>query len=194
MASQYFPVSWLLYHTLALKLAATIRSHNLTFDEIVAIARGGLTLGHIMSDFLNLPVCTFTIQSYKDIRDQGLVEITEPMKKPIKGKHILLVDDIADSGKTLSRAKAYLTQLKPKSVTIMTMFYKPASIVIPDFYAKKTDKWVIFPSEVAETIRSITRLMEKGGKSKAQIQNMLISLGFSKDQIIYVRKHHLKAL
>ena len=190
--NKYYPVSWKRYHELTLKLASTILSlYDIKFDEIVAISRGGLTFGHILTDFLDLPICSFTIQSYTDIQKQGEVEITEPLSKPIEGKKILVVDDVADSGKTLTRAISYLKQFNPKSLTLITMFYKPSSIIKPDFYAIKTSKWIIFPTEVSESIKSITIKMEKEGKTKKEIQSLLMSLGYSINQISFVRKYHL---
>jgi hypothetical protein len=193
MEIQYLPVGWTTYHDLARKLAATIRSHAIETDQIVAIARGGLTFGHILSDFLRIPVATFTIQSFTDIQNQGEIKITEPLKSPIKGKSILLVDDVADSGTTLKRALSYLNGFKPKKITTVTMFFKPRSVYRPDFFAKQiaNTKWIIFPYETTETIVSITKSMEKNKKSKAEIQAKLVSLGYTLDQIKFVRKYHL---
>ena len=191
MEIQYYPVDWTTYHDLARKLAATILSHTTKIDQIVAIARGGLSLGHILSDLLRTPVATFAIQSYTDIQKQGEIKITEPLKMPIIEKHVLLVDDVADSGTTLKRAISYLTDFKPKKITTTTMFYKPRSVYRPDFFVKETTKWILFPYEPTEMILSITKSMEKNGASKADIQKKLISLGYTLDQIKFVRKYYL---
>ncbi len=108
MAAQYLPVTWNEYHTLSLKLAATIISHQTSYDSIVAIARGGLSLGLILSDFLRIPISTIAIQSYTDIQKQGKLFIAAKLQVSIRDKSILLVDDIADSGKTFKRALSYL--------------------------------------------------------------------------------------
>lgn len=129
LAVQYLPVSWTEYHTLAQSLAAKILSSNKKPDQIVAIARGGLTLGHLMSDLLSVPVSTITIQSYTDIQKQGEVTITGKLQSPIRGKHVLVVDDVADSGKTLVRAKKYLSRFRPASIVTGTLFYKPRSVI-----------------------------------------------------------------
>jgi hypoxanthine phosphoribosyltransferase len=191
MDIQYLPVDWTTYHDLARKLSATILSHASKIDQIVAISRGGLSLGHIFSDFLRVPVCTFTIQSYADIQNQGEIKIIEPLKSPIRGKHILLTDDVADSGTTLKRALSYLHRFKPKKITTVTMFFKPRSIYRPDFFAKTTSKWILFPYEPTEMILSITKSMDKKGKSKTDIQKKLTSLGYTTDQIKFVRKYYL---
>lgn len=192
MKTQYLSVSWQQYHILTRKMAAAMLDHEKNpFDEIVAIARGGLTLGHLFSDYLQIPISSITIQSYTDIEKQGEVNITAGLSKIIKGKKILLVDDIADTGKTLIRATEYLTEFNPSSITTATMFYKPHCTVVPDYFAQQTDKWILLPFEVTEWIYTFTTKMTKEGKSKREIQTFLESLGYTKHQILFVRRHHL---
>ena len=192
MAIHYLPVSWQTYHSFAQKLAATILDNGTHADEIIAISRGGLTLGHLLSDFLRIPICSITIQSYVDIQRQGEVQITAGLKKQIRNKKILLVDDIADTGKTLKRAMSYLKRFHPASITTVTMFYKPHSHVRPDYFASITTKWILQPFEVTEWVYTFTHKMEAEGKSKKEIQNLLESLGYTDDQIAFVRRHYLK--
>lgn len=191
MADQYLPVTWNEYHSLSLLLAEKILSTNTPLNEIVAIARGGLSLGLILTDFLQKPISTITIQSYTDIKKQGLIEITSKLGKPIRDKHILLVDDISDSGKTFARAISYLRAFRPKSITTAALFYKPHSSFLPDFFAKETDRWILLPHEVTEWISALTQKMKTDGRSKADTQAFLKQLGYNDDQIAFVGKHYL---
>lgn len=190
MADQYLPVTWNEYHSLAQLLAEKILFTKTPLDEIVAIARGGLSLGLILTDFLQKPISTITIQSYTDIKKQGLVQITSKLGKPIRGKHILLVDDISDSGKTFARAVSYLGAFRPTSITTAALFYKPHSSFLPDFFAKKTDRWILLPHEVTEWISTFTKKMKKEGRSKTDAQAFLKQLGYTNDQIAFVSKHY----
>jgi len=122
MRIQYLPVNWSTFHTLSQKLAAAILDHEKHIDEIVAIGRGGLSVGLILSDFLKLPISSFTIQSYTDIKKQGELAITETLGKEILKKHVLLVDDNADSGKTFKRAVLYLSEFHPAKITTASIF------------------------------------------------------------------------
>jgi hypoxanthine phosphoribosyltransferase len=191
MEIQYLPLTWTTYHDLTRKLAASILSHSPQVNQIVAISRGGLTLGHLLSDFLRIPVATITIQSYTDIQKQGEIVITEPLKTNIREKHVLLVDDVADSGKTLVRATSYLRRFHPKSITVVTMFYKIRSTFRPDYFARTTNKWILFPYEPTEMIYQISTSLAKEGKSKAYIQNVLHKLKYTDDQIRFVRKYFI---
>jgi len=191
MSIQYLPVSWNDYHSLSQKIAATILGSQPRVDEIVAISRGGLTFGHLLSDLLRVPIATITIQSYIDIQTQGEVKITARLQTSIKGKHVLLVDDVSDTGKTLKRAVTYLHRLSPASVATATIFYKPHSVFRPDFFAQQTTKWILFPYEPTEMIILITKQMVAEGKTKAQIQAFLEKLNYNQADIAFVRKHHL---
>lgn len=191
MAVNYLPVAWNEYHIFAQKLAASILAQKQPVDEIVAISRGGLTLGHLLTDFLRVPISTISIQSYTDIQTRGEIKILAKLQTPIRGKHIMVVDDVADSGKTLLRAVRYLKKCGPRDVTTVTMFYKPHSTFRPDYFARQTKKWILFPYEPTEMILLITKQMEKEGKSKAQIQKFLERLHYKDAQIAFVRKHHL---
>lgn len=180
MNIQYLPLSWNQYQTLARKLAETLLDRGKPLDEIVAIARGGLTLGHLLTDSLRLPICSITIQSYTDIQKQGELKITAKLGKHIAGKRILLVDDIADSGKTLKRAVSYLKRFHPASITTVTMFYKPQSVFRPDFFVEETKKWVIFPTEITETV-----LLLRNKLSEKELR----ALGFTLEQLAFAHKH-----
>ena len=56
----------------------------------------------------------------------GTVKLGQPIRTDIKGKHVLVVEDILDTGRTLSYIKAHLESLSPLSVKICTLFDKPA--------------------------------------------------------------------
>jgi hypoxanthine phosphoribosyltransferase len=191
MAIQYLSVSWETYQNLVYKISASILSHSPHVNQIVAISRGGLTFGHLCSDFLRIPVATITIQSYSDIQKSGEITITEPLTMDIHGKEVLLVDDVADSGKTLKRATEYLQGFSPKSITVATLFYKERSIFRPDYFARKTSRWILFPYEPIEMILLITKNMERERKSKSEIQSFLHALGYATPYIRYVRKYFL---
>lgn len=192
MKSTYLSVSWKEYHVLSQKIAAAILAHEKPFDIIVAIGRGGLTFGHLLSDFLRIPISSITIQSYTDIKKQGEVHITAGLASRITDNQVLLVDDIADTGTTLKRATSYLRRFRPARITTATLFYKPHSNVRPDYFAKLTTRWILQPFEVTEWIYTFTQKMTKEGKSKVDIQAFLEKLGYTHDQIMFVRRHHLK--
>jgi hypothetical protein len=68
---------------------------------------------------------------------------------------LLLVDDVFDSGRSLD---AVMSELKrrcrrnlPEKIRIATVYYKPArnrSSLVPDYYVRDTDAWLVFPHEI----------------------------------------------
>jgi hypoxanthine phosphoribosyltransferase len=191
MDTTYLPVTWQHYQDLSQEMAADILDRKGPRPQkIVAIGRGGLTLGHLLSDFLRIPIASITIQSYTDIKTQGEVKITEKLGSTIAGQHILLVDDIADTGKTLIRATKYLARFHPASIATATMFYKPHCTVKPDVFAEETDRWILLPFEVTEWITTFTGKMKTEGKSEEDIMRFLHELGYTDHQIAFVKKYY----
>ena len=67
----------------------------------------------------------------------GAVKINMDLGKNIEGKHLIIVEDILDSGVTLSYLKAYLNNRKPASIRIVTLLDKPErrkSDIVADYY------------------------------------------------------------
>ena len=56
----------------------------------------------------------------------GAVRITKDLTHDIEGKDVIIVEDILDSGVTLSYLKGYLANRKPASLKIVTLLDKPA--------------------------------------------------------------------
>lgn len=104
------------------KLARKLSSRKDSFDGIWAPPRGGLPIAVVLSHALDLPL----------------------LAKP-KSTHTLIVDDIADTGKTL--------QKYAQTHTIATLFYHPQSTFEPHIWIrKKNTAWIIFPWEKTEKI------------------------------------------
>ncbi len=66
------------------------------------------------------------VSSYKGTTSTGAVSIDKDLADPIEGRHVILVEDILDSGITLNYLKNYLQVRKPASITIATLMDKPS--------------------------------------------------------------------
>ena len=73
----------------------------------------------------------------------------------VAGKRVLVVDDIADSGKSLQLALNYLQGQGAAEIKSATLYYKRKSVIQPSFFEKVTECWVVFPWETRETLREI---------------------------------------
>ncbi len=66
------------------------------------------------------------VSSYGDgTKSSGVVRINKDLDKPIEGKDVLIIEDILDSGRTLSYIREILAARKPNSIKICTLFDKP---------------------------------------------------------------------
>jgi hypoxanthine phosphoribosyltransferase len=120
---------------------------------IVSVAMGGVYLGEALNHYLHLPHYFIKAKSYVG-QQRGELSVAIPEGVHNCGTKLLLVDDIADSGHTLD---AILKKLPSKQVQIITLFYKPRSIVKPDYYAREiaNDSWINFFWEKETTKESM---------------------------------------
>lgn len=76
------------------------------------------------------------VSSYgNDTRSSGAVRITHDLEKPIAGRHVVIVEDIVDTGLTLAYLKRVLTARHPASLRICALLEKPqaGSPIKPDY-------------------------------------------------------------
>ena len=66
------------------------------------------------------------VSSYSGTTSTGAVKINKDLSEIIEGRHLILVEDILDSGVTLNYLKNYLMVRKPASIAIATLMDKPA--------------------------------------------------------------------
>tara|TARA_R110000751_G_scaffold22607_1_gene63557 strand:+ start:93 stop:605 length:513 start_codon:yes stop_codon:yes gene_type:complete len=95
----------------------------------VCILNGGFMF---FTDFVRaMPIdleCGFMrVKSYVSKRKQGDLQITKDLETPIKGKHVYIIDDIFDTGNTMSAVVEYLKVKKPKSISVVTLLKRESS-------------------------------------------------------------------
>ncbi|SFV60504.1 Putative nucleotide phosphoribosyltransferase [hydrothermal vent metagenome] len=119
------------------------------FDTIIGIARGGLTLAHMLSEALDIRnVQSISTQLYDETKKRECITILDTCQLD-KSKKVLVVDDIADSGETLQALYNHLTLTYPHIYfKTATLFYKKNSIYEPDFWLKEATAWIEFFWEV----------------------------------------------
>lgn len=129
-------------------------------DWIVGISRGGLVPARLLSDHMDIQnVSIIRVEFYKKIgKTKNAPTISQQLPVNVKGKRVLVVDDVADSGRSLAVAKEHIKKAGAADVKIATLHYKTKSIVKPDFFIETTDKWIIYPWEVEETKRELKTL------------------------------------
>ncbi|WP_103638074.1 phosphoribosyltransferase [Campylobacter concisus] len=114
-------------------------------EVILAVARGGLTLGHSLAVALeNRNLFTLNSIHYEDTNKLDTIQI---FNVPDLSKYtkILLVDDIIDSGESMVEIKRELLKRYPNlDIKIATVFYKEKALLLPEFKVKEAHDWVEF--------------------------------------------------
>ena len=175
----YNVLSWKKNYEHLIKLAKKVNESRFKPEIIVGISRGGLIPSRIISDLLNNPnLASVRVEFYKySKKKRNEPKITQPISTPIEGKTILLVDDVADSGKSLHLVYEHLLK-KAKEIRTLTIFYKPWSCILPDYYIKETRAWIIFPWEFYETVHWIVKKNIDEGETLEKAKNDLTKMGF----------------
>lgn len=114
-------------------------------DIILAVARGGVTLGHFMAERMNLR-SLFTLNSIH-YDDQKKLDSIDVFNIPELGeeKRVLVVDDIVDSGESMAEIMRILKEKFPKNTfKSAVLFYKKEAVYQPDFKCHEAKEWIEF--------------------------------------------------
>ena len=96
--------------------------------HLICILKGGVFFTCELAKRLNVPVTMdfMSVSSYgDDTKSSGVVRILKDLDEPLQGKDVLIVEDIIDSGRTLSYLIEVLKQRGPKSIKLCTLLDKP---------------------------------------------------------------------
>lgn len=159
-------------------LAERIEKSGFKPDVIVGISRGGWLPARIMSDLLDNPnLANIKVEFYVDIHKTTREPvITQHVSVSVKDKRVLVVDDVTDSGKSLRRVWEELLR-EAREVRTVTLYHKPWSCFRPDFYARETDAWIIFPWEYHETVKKLGKRLLDEGKNRREMEDELVKIG-----------------
>lgn len=81
---------------------------------------------------LDLRVEFLGVKSYgTGTQTSGIVQITQDLTSPVDGEDLLLVEDIVDSGLTISYLLKQLATRQPRSVRVCSLLHKPSRTIAP---------------------------------------------------------------
>lgn len=149
-------ISWQDIENSCLSIYAQMCSLDYRPDAIIALLRGGVVPGRIFSDYFDILLDFFAldVKMYETIGVAKEHPDIKPFDGDIKGKKILVIDDIWDSGKTMNAVLDYLGE---EDVTTTTLFWKETADSKPTYYSDvaKEGEWIVFPWEKYEFYREI---------------------------------------
>lgn len=101
--------------------------------HLITIVKGSIPF---VADLMRAMDCPLTLDvlgvtSYAGKQSSGEVRLTKDLDAPVEGRHVLVVEDIIDTGLTLSYVKRILRQRAPASVKVATFLDKPSKRATP---------------------------------------------------------------
>ena len=108
---------------------------------VIILMNGGLLFGADLVRAVQLPLRweAFSCSSYTDNRSSGKLYIRSNLKNPVEGRHLLVIDDILDTGLTLNRIIEHFEQVGALSVRTCVLLNKN---ITGKYY--QTPNWVGF--------------------------------------------------
>ena len=101
--------------------------------HLICILKGSVYFTCELAKRITVPVTMDFMQcsSYGgDTKSSGIVRIVKDLDENIEGKEVIIIEDIIDSGRTLSHLKKLLSQRNPASLKICTLLDKPERRVV----------------------------------------------------------------
>ena len=134
-----FEITWQLFDTICRDLATHVVLMDGKPENIYAVPRGGLVVGVRLSHLLDVPM----VYDRKQI-----------------GPRTLVVDDISDSGTTLTDLFAFLPPRERPKVLCLEM--REGSGFEPNYYYRKSNagEWTLFPWEVSDRKDTVSKVRQ----------------------------------
>jgi hypoxanthine phosphoribosyltransferase len=148
----------------SMELARRIVSSGFRPTYLVAMWRGGAPIGIAVQEVLeyhsiHADHIAIRTSSYLGIGEEAKTvrvhAIDYLVSRLSADDDLLLVDDVFDSGRSLEAVIATLKRRckrnLPERLRIATVYYKPArnrSKLVPDYFIRETDSWLVFPHEI----------------------------------------------
>ena len=146
------------------RLADNVLRDGFIPDFMVAIWRGGATIGICMHEFFkylgkdvdHIAIRTSRYTGIDETKSQVAVHnLGYLLERMNKNSKVLLVDDVYDSGLSID---AIFTNLRekmgenmPEDIRVATIYYKPTrnkTTRVPNYFISESDEWIVFPHEL----------------------------------------------
>ncbi len=144
-------LGWLEFGEAARYLAVDVLESGFVPDLVVGIARGGLLLAGALAYALGIKKCgSLNVEFYTGVGTRLPMPVVLPPlldQASLRGKRVLLADDVSDSGRTLALV-VDLLQTAGADVRSVVLYAKPGTVHEPHFTWRRTSRWILFPWSV----------------------------------------------
>ncbi len=141
-------LTWARFGEATRELAVQIAGSGFRPDLVLAVARGGLTVGGALAYALAVKNCgAMNVEFYTSVDERLDVPVVLPPTLSvvdIKGLKVLIADDVADTGRTLELVRHEIAPHVAEA-RCAVLYYKPRSVILPEYVWAHTDRWIDFP-------------------------------------------------
>ncbi|MFI5959870.1 phosphoribosyltransferase [Cryptosporangium sp. NPDC051539] len=141
-------LTWDRFGTASRELATLVADDGYRPDLVLAIARGGLLPAGALAYALDVKnVATINVEFYTGVDERLAVPVMLPPVPEvvdIAGARVLIVDDVADTGRTLEVVYDFCAAHVAEARTAV-LYEKPHSAVRCEYVWRRTDRWINFP-------------------------------------------------
>ncbi len=173
---------WDEVYAMCVELALKVRASGYAPELLVGVARGGWVPARVLSDLMpGVGLASMRVEFYEDVAKAGRRPvITQPVSAEVRGRKVLVVDDVADTGESLIAACEHVRARGAAEVRIATLHHKPHSKLVPDYYVRSTSAWIVYPHERFEFMRSTLARMRGEGKRLEEVVEFLAGVGLDR--------------
>lgn len=151
-------LTWSMFGDAARSLAQQVVDSAWLPDVVVAVARGGLLPAGAVAYALGVKAMSAVNVEYPgsagtraELVPDALPVFLPPLPdvRALAGRRVLVVDDVADSGRTLALVMDSVVGLggpeRPTEARSAVVYMKPSSVIRPDYVWRHTPRWITFP-------------------------------------------------
>jgi len=161
------------------RLAERVRAASAVPETIVALTRGGWVPSRLLSDRLGVRrIVSLRAQHWGvTATPDGKAQLTEGLSGPVDGQKVLVVDDITDTGESLSLAAAHVAERHPSRLETAACLHIAHSKFVPTYFAEEIPRsgwvWVVFPWNYWEDLAALATRAVEYGRGVAAVQETL---------------------
>jgi len=151
-------MDWDLFYKLAKNVGDKINKSNYKPDVIIGLARGGWVLARVLCDFVGVKdLVSLKVEHWGvTATPDGTAKLKNEITVDLKGKKVLVVDDLTDTGESMRVAVDYIKSLGPAEVKTASLQHLTCAKFKSDYVGEERSwVWVIFPWNFTEDLCTI---------------------------------------
>ena len=172
-------VSWSEIEEWTNEVSSKMKGEGFAPEVVIGLTRGGWIPARLLCDIMNIKDLYAVKTEHWGVtatRD-GNAKLAQKLSADVRGKRVLIMDDITDTGKSLSLAVEHVRSLKPKSLRTGTLLHITHSLIEPNYYSVEIPAenwtWFIFPWNFNEDIRTLVKNAMEHGRTPSTIKKTL---------------------